>query len=604
MKISTTVGRMFPVLVILVLVTAISGNATAGTIGAIWAVNDGERIERDDLASPYKATNSAWDGDTIHLYGARNEVVAFQVIVQSGADGLDAVSVALPGLAARSGGARIVYRAPAADPTDYRDRPIQLFSEHYMNVERASSAGWFYPSDISKPAAPDDPTGLKPVQLVPENARPGLGGFPVTVPPNMNQGFWIDIYIPKDLASGMYLGTVDVRGDGDVRRLPVELEVFDFTLPDENTIDLMVYFEEGQTGLYHGVENTESLNAAYHRFAHRQRAEFVHAYNEQTAAAAMGRFSGGDFTRANGYAGPGEGVGNVLVPRTFYGPGQDFAEEAAARRNADSWMTWLNRNLPGKTTFLYLPDEPREDKYEEIHRYARFIHDDPGPGKDLPLLVTAGYREGVDGGIQAIDIWCSYYGHYDIQRAIVERGHGDDMWIYNGQRPFGGAPLLDTPATDLRSNIWACFKHDIPVYFLWHCDHWRHNGQIPDDLERNQNVWADPVSYKNKGGSWANGDGCLIYPGREVIHSAEDRGIDGPCSSMRMANLRRGAQDHCYLTLARERGFDTAVNEALERIVPRVLSDVKSSEEVQFPEHGDEYEFVRILLGRMLGGTE
>ena len=40
----------------------------------------------------------------------------------------------------RRGGGEIRYRPPANDPTDYRRRPIQVFSEHYMPVTRASRA--------------------------------------------------------------------------------------------------------------------------------------------------------------------------------------------------------------------------------------------------------------------------------------------------------------------------------------------------------------------------------------------------------------------------------------------------------------------------------
>ena len=33
------------------------------------------------------------------------------------------------------------------------------------------------------------------------------------------------------------------------------------------------------------------------------------------------------------------------------------------------------------------------------------------------------------------------------------------------------------------------------------------------------------------------------------------RGIEGPCSTVQLANIRRGLQDHLYLTMARELGL-------------------------------------------------
>ena len=92
----------------------------------------------------------------------------------------------------------------------------------------------------------------------------------------------------------------------------------------------------------------------------------------------------------------------------------------------------------------------------------------------------------------------------------------------------------------------------------------------------------------------------MIYPGREVIHPEEDRGIDGPVSTIVLANIRRGLQDHLYLTLARKAGLEKTVNEALSAIVPRVLSEVQRNEGVTFPEDGNSYEQWRYRLGKAI----
>ena len=51
----------------LTLTLALAAGAEAGT-AAVWAVNDGEKVEQDDLAHPAKARNSAWDGRTVRLF--------------------------------------------------------------------------------------------------------------------------------------------------------------------------------------------------------------------------------------------------------------------------------------------------------------------------------------------------------------------------------------------------------------------------------------------------------------------------------------------------------------------------------------------------------
>src|SRR5262245_5783050 len=190
--------------------------ATAG-VRRIWVVNDGEKIERDATNHPASARNSAWDGRVAHIFGARNEIVAFQVIVEADAKGISALSLKLNSLA--SPGDRIVYRAPATDPTDYVGRPIQIFAERYMNVTTPSHASWVF--DRNSPAAPPDPTGWKPVQLVPENAKARRGGLPIVVSPNQNQAIWIDVYIDRARRPGLYKGAIEVRADGSRRTIPI-----------------------------------------------------------------------------------------------------------------------------------------------------------------------------------------------------------------------------------------------------------------------------------------------------------------------------------------------------------------------------------------------
>ena len=560
---------------------------------AVWAVHDGVKVKRDDLAHPERLRNAVWDGRTIRLVAARNEVIAFQLIVEAGPSGLDELSVRLPALDRRGGGS-IRYRPPAIDPTDYRHRPIQVFSEHYMPVTRASRATWVFRPE--SPTAPSDALGWIPVQLVPENATPGRGGFPLRVEANRTQAFWFDIYVSRATAPGSYRGGVEIAARGSGRSIPIELDVLDVQLPDENTLPAMVFYQGSQPELYHG----RNLDPAYHRFAKRHRIEFVHAYDPATARAALGRLTGRDFSPGHGYEGPGEGVPNSIVPRTFYGPGPDFASPGDVWRAADEWMAFLERHLPRARTFLYLPDEPLPPRFPEILALAGRLKSNPGKGSRLPTLVTRGYTPEL---APAIDIWCAGPLHYDIEQAKRERAAGKSYWFYNGGRPAGGALVIDSPATDARVVGWAAFKHDADGYFYWHGVHWRHNNQKQIG-DRNQDVWANPVTFDNRTEEKAdtgfiNGDGVLVYPGEEKLHPHQDRGIAGPVSTIQMANLRRGLQDHAVLSLARRLGLEQEIAAAIDRLVPRVFSDAVQTD-IGFSEHGNDYEEARQHLLRAI----
>ncbi len=571
-----------------------AGPAAAG-VAAVWAASDGEKVERDDLAHPLKARNAVWDGRTVRLAAARNEIVAFQVIVESDAAGIRALSASLPELRRRGGTETIVYSPPATDPTLSAGRPIQLFSVHYMSVTAESHADWAWKP--GSPAAPRDTTGWKPVQLVPENARKGRGGFPVEVGSGLGQALWVEIYVGRDRPAGVYDGTLTLAADGRATALPVELRVFDFGLADANSLSAMIFFEPDQPVLYQG----RNLDPAYHRFAHRHRVELVHAYDEAKVEGHRGRFDGSDFRPKNGYEGPGEGVGNTIVPASFYGPGPAFEQRESAWKRSDAWMGFLSRTLPGALTFLYLPDEPYPAQYPEVRRLAENVRSNPGPGGKLPLFLTKRIIPEFRG---LVDIWSVPPQAFDIAAAAAERAQGGRVSFYNGGRPQGPTPVIDAPATEARAIAWAAFKHDVDLYFYWHGVHWRHNRQKQG--ERKQDVWANPITFDNRGQprkpiedqGWINGDGVLLYPGEEKVHPEEDRGLGGPIGTVQLANLRRGLQDHQYLTLARKLGLEAEVKAALAQVVPRVFSD--AGETAGFAETGETFEVARLALGEAI----
>jgi hypothetical protein len=575
------------------ILASVPGGAQAG-IRRVWAVNDTEKIAQEDVSNALASANSAWDGRRIRLFGARNEILAVQVIVEADGQGIRALSLHLPELRLPDGSQRIVYAAPGPDPTDFVGRPIHLFALHYMHIPAPSTAEWVY-----KPGTPSAPrgTGWQPVQIVPENARKDRGGFPVAVRPSRSQSLWVEVYTGQRPA-GVYQGSVEIVADGRATRVPIELELFDFALPEENSLTLMVYHEPEQPQLYMG----QSFDGAFHRFAHRNRVEFVHAYRESTVQSAIDRFTGRAFTKNSGYEGPGEGIGNRLVPATFYGPGTMFDDRASAWKRADAWITFLEKTVPSALTFLYMPDEPAPSQYPRIRALADNVHSNPGPGRRLKVFATKEYVPELDG---AVDIWCAAPQLYDLARAKSERARGRQYWTYNGSRPYLGIVAIDAPAADPRSVAWAAFKADIPVFFSWHGDHWLHNRQKQG--ERRQNVWANPITFDNRGQphkndtGFAYGDGVLIYPGLERLHPAEDRGIAGPISTVQLANYRRGVQDHLYLTLARNAGLEKEVNEALRALVPRVFSDANDS--IGYSETGDDYEAMRLKLARAIAGA-
>ena len=143
--------------------------------------------------------------------------------MEAGSAGIKELSAALGELKQKGGQQKIVYHPPGTDPSQTVGRPIQLFSVNYLNVVRPTGASWFYKSVAARP---QDSTGWKPVQLVPENAKPGKGGFPLAVAPNHNQAIWVEIYTARDLPAVERLGAVAIDYQHEdflarVRSLPI-----------------------------------------------------------------------------------------------------------------------------------------------------------------------------------------------------------------------------------------------------------------------------------------------------------------------------------------------------------------------------------------------
>jgi hypothetical protein len=72
-----------------------------------------------------------------------------------------------------------------------------------MHVETPSHASWVWQPGSAAP--PRNPVGWKPVQLVPENAGRGRGGFPLSVGSQQNQAIWIKIYTGRNRPPGLGL---------------------------------------------------------------------------------------------------------------------------------------------------------------------------------------------------------------------------------------------------------------------------------------------------------------------------------------------------------------------------------------------------------------
>ena len=584
-------------------------------IVSVWAVGDGEKVFKFDTDHLTKEKNSIWDGEKISLRGLYNEVLGFQVIVEVDSTGANGLEISMsPPVHKKSGS--IMAGGGAVKYGDHGY--IEYFSQHYLQVKKPTQPNWFYGSEKSAPAKM---TGWIPDALIPSDALVGKGGFPLSIPPtkaevyrhqnivdilprraSLNQGFWIDFYLPRDknFPAGPYSSEIQVWVSGEIAsRIPVLIELIDAYMPDENHSNVWVYNSGLETlgNYFPGLNDQELRNLIKHE-AHRHRIDLVGGfkahqtvYNEEILLDYKPFLDGTAFTPENGYHGPGEGVGENLFPVGMYG-GRVLGEtKDKMREESDKWVLWFQKYAPDVTYFKYMIDEPGPAQYDFINKEAEWIKSNPGPGKKLKLQVTTGYVKDLK---NAIDIWDAYNGvKIDMMEELKKEGK--DYWFYNGNRPRYGSVILEGTAVDLRVNGWIKYLYDINTWFVWQSTHWTHNGQGPKGRLQ-QRIFNEPLTFINRHLEWGNGDGILFYPGRMPHQPEENRGINRIMPSIRLKNIRRGQQDYELLWLVESKIGEDGTRAMARELVVKAMDEIDMNDKVYWPQEGNAYDEMRDQL--------
>ncbi len=585
------------------------GNRLKG-LKRVWALDDGEKIKRDDISNPLASdiNNAMWKDNEIHVFGGRNEIIAFQLIIEAEKAGADQVDVVISDL---KKGTEIIPGSETGsyDPFDYRGRYIELFTEHYLNITSRTPPLWFF----APGATPSSYySGWVPDCLIPFTAPLGKGGAPFSIGAGLNQGVWVDILIPRGASAGTYTGDATVTvSDSVFVTIPVSLEVYDFTLPDSTHIYSMFGYDTWELAHRYGVTSWSTayynIEARFFQMAHRHRFDLVtHVANLNKMDDYYKRYYTGEiYAPSYGYAGPGENTGNTTFSIGYggnlpseYGGNINTATEESWWAGSDAWENWFVQNAPGVARHKYLfPDEPDwkgpagalgTGSMDTIKMQADWTHSNPGIGRNIPCLVTNKIKPVIKG---YVDFWSVSSQEATVSatenEVLAEKAQGHQYGIYNGYRPGMGAVVTDADAVEFRVMPWIVWKYDIDQYFYWSTTFW-------NDL----NVFTDPLTY----GGEVNGDGTFFYPGVDALFLKEDRGLSGPLSSVRAKNWRRGAQDYEYLWLARQAGLENEAKAIVDNCIPAALWEAKTRSNISWSSRGYYFEQYRKQLAELLSG--
>lgn len=558
------------------------GPRPSGT-ARVALIDDGVRVAAADGMKAFLDGHEIWrPGEPLRLLALPGETIAFQVVVTAGDETLRGIEVSI-------------------DPL--RQGEVALHAETFVlaelnmlrrsgGAEPGASLGWALGAAPPGPA----PGGALPDPLIPRDwlnaktpARPGVvpNDFPMTVPAGHHRVVWFDVFVPPEAMPGHYEGRVKVTGQPDLR---VEVEVGSTPLP-YRALPNMLFFEPTTI---ERVVGPEAVDLTLQRLHRHHLAPIVPLRSLEEVERFMPMLDGSLFTEERGYDGPGVGVPSDVVVIGAYG---SLREPTPAKLDAvDSMLARLEQ------AGLY-----REDGSPDVFLYAVDEECDSSRGPDWRAALDASERPRLrrlrvghtcsePPASQPVDIAMVFAGAFDPALAAAAQAEGKAVWIYNGELPRTGSFLTDAWPLSLRINGWIQAHHGIARWFFWEGAYWTDDnagGHGPYD------PWLGAETFHNQHGDHANGDGVLLYPGRQEVASERYQlGVADTAPSFRLKQWRRGLQDGAYLHLARR--VDASAAEAISS--PLVQKAFSAGEKPAFPTTAAPYRAARRALFELIEG--
>jgi len=482
---------------------------------------------------------------TISISAAKNEYEPFQLVLRPEKD-LETVTVQISNLERKEGG-KISKENITIDLVGYVD--VQIPTD-----EMGIPGPW-----------PDPLPHYK-------------GAFSVRA--DRNQPIWFTVYVPPDAIAGDYTGVATLNADREIARVPVNLHVWNFTLPEETHLRSGFGFNPENVRRYHNLKSSRELREVcrlyYQNFAaHRvcpytpmrmPRVKFLRDTETKKVIDLNVDFTDFDtdceyFLNELGFnafrlliEGMGWGTFHERHPGVFAGYRQGTVEyEALWGKYLKIIQDHLEEKGWLKRAYIYWFDEPEPKDYPFVIEGMKNIN------KFAPKLARMLTEEPQPELYGNVDLWCPVLHNYDSKRAHERQKAGDEVWWYiccSPHAPYIGL-FIDHPAIDLRIWSWMSWQYNVQGLLIWETTWWTSPAAFP---KKPQNPWLDPMSYQagyglqeGQVGYWGNGDGRFFYPPNQDPVNDKTKYLEGPVNSIRWEMLREGIEDYEYFWLLHDK---------------------------------------------------
>ena len=525
-------------------------------------------IQEKDLLS----NNWIFNNNRVSLSAARGEYISFQIIISKKTDStLRDISIDMSSF---------------TNEKSHINIPPELFLEWAVEVKTPSTG--YTKASLGKGWYPD---ALIPLDLIQSDSSKvhGRWTYPLWLPDFNNRidnqkslMIWVDQFIPFDYnfaKPGNYNGVISVTIGSEAKRIPIDLTIWDFALPNENNFKaslqeenfLSVQNERQELEIYQlfkrnrmvlmdptykpVLENSKGNNVAinWNAFDHRLKKYF----------------SGDAFTSKFGYnygPGYGEPLEVFMLPFDVYGkhgtPGWPDIGNPDVEKKSGNTEKYINTIKKVRTHLHALTDTQKTDIFVYLNgldesyfpeAWNRMVYFGNLFKKEYPeakFRVDGAYDEKAMNIIgKSIDAWASHTINYNIDEIREYRKMGVREWIYGPllyegkvNSWVGSSTFLDLPLVCDRAISWSCWKYKTHSWLSWGIGvGWKAAWYDPE-------TWKD--AYKNGADSdpeytykKQNGNALLIYsPG--IVPN-----INKVCPSIRLKTMRDGIQEYEYMRL-------------------------------------------------------
>lgn len=539
--------------------------------------------------------NWVYDGKVASLKGARGEYVSFQLVLTNESEKpLKGIDVSMKPFKGSASQINIL-------PELFLEWSVQVKSPSTGYPKASLGRGWY-------------PDALIPFKYIQQGNHPlkeNAWVYPLQLPDFNNridhqksQIIWVDQYIPFEKTatkSGLYTSVISVTIDGVIKTIPVELNVWDFAIPNENLLKASLQHE----GFVSSMNETEELEI-YQLMKRNRVAVMDPTYKPEMKKSGnlvsidwkkfdnrLKKYLTGEvFTKAYGYAyGPGYGtpVETFLLPFDVYGKhdtkGWPDIGKPAVERNPANRAAYVNviRNVRNhlkplvnaKTTDVTVYLNGLDESYfpEAWDRIAYYGNLFKKEYPEAEFRVDGGYTDTAMQVIEkAISSWAVHTIEFNENRFDKYTKMGIKQWLYGPMiyeskvnSWVGSSTFTDLPLVNDRAISWSAWKYKAHSWISWGIGAGWKAGWYDTETWKSANDGGNADGYDEKK---MNGNGMVLYSGGIIPN------VNGPCPSIRLKTMRDGVQEYEYMKLlAALDKNETRVRNIVNKVIARPFGD-------------------------------